>query len=95
MTYFGDSDDYKDFAEVCFKEFGDRIKHWITFNEPFVFIDGGYVGDMVGTLAPGRCSDRAKCQQGNSATEPYIAAHNLLLSHAQTVKLYKKKYQVT
>ncbi|XP_057800502.1 beta-glucosidase 12-like isoform X1 [Salvia miltiorrhiza] len=85
-------DDLKDFAELCFKEFGDRIKNWITFNEPSIFITGGYVGD-IGILAPGRCSDRAKCAQGNSATEPYIVAHNLLLSHAQIVKLYKQKYQ--
>ncbi|KAM3371205.1 hypothetical protein ACQJBY_018533 [Aegilops geniculata] len=29
--------DYKDFAEVCFREFGDRVKHWITLNEPSNF----------------------------------------------------------
>ncbi|XVF11561.1 hypothetical protein REPUB_Repub08aG0038300 [Reevesia pubescens] len=42
---------------------------------------------------PGRCSDRTTCPAGNSATEPYIAAHNLLLAHATVAKLYKKKYQ--
>ncbi|GLJ29212.1 hypothetical protein SUGI_0576180 [Cryptomeria japonica] len=29
----------------------------------------------------------------DSATEPYIVAHNLLLSHATTIKLYREKYQ--
>ncbi|KAI3448934.1 hypothetical protein Pfo_005599 [Paulownia fortunei] len=65
-------DDFRNFAELCFSEFGDRIKHWITVNEPYVFINGG-----------------------NSATEPYVAAHHLLLGHAATVKLYKEKYQAT
>lgn len=87
-------DDFRDFVGVCFKEFGDRVKHWITINEPYVFIEGGYDGGAVGILAPGRCSDRAKCAQGNSATEPYIAGHNLLLCHAAAVKLYREKFKV-
>jgi len=86
-------DDYQDFAELCFKEFGDRIKHWITFNEPYVFIGNGY---DLGGFAPGRCSayKNNNCPAGNSATEPYIAGHNLILAHAKAVKLYKEKYQV-
>ncbi|KAL8542391.1 hypothetical protein ACS0TY_003310 [Phlomoides rotata] len=84
-------DDYKDFADLCFHEFGDRIKHWITLNEPYTFTNYGY---NEGILAPGRCSNRSICSQGNSSTEPYIVAHNLLLSHAAAVKLYKEKYQV-
>ncbi|OEL35434.1 Beta-glucosidase 12 [Dichanthelium oligosanthes] len=64
--------DYKDYAEVCIKEFGDRVKHWITFNEPLSFCLGGYVW---GTYAPGRCSpwEQGKCSAGNSGTEPYTA----------------------
>ncbi|KAK6143127.1 hypothetical protein DH2020_023475 [Rehmannia glutinosa] len=85
-------DDFRDFSELCFKEFGDRVKNWITFNEPFTFTNGGYDGEFLGNLAPGRCSS---CPQGNSATEPYIAGHHLLLCHAAAVKLYKDKYQAT
>jgi beta-glucosidase/6-phospho-beta-glucosidase/beta-galactosidase len=29
--------DFKDFVEICFQEFGDRVKHWVTFNEPFSY----------------------------------------------------------
>lgn len=29
--------DFKDFVDICFKEFGDRVKHWVTFNEPFSY----------------------------------------------------------
>ncbi|GFP93126.1 beta-glucosidase 24 [Phtheirospermum japonicum] len=83
-------DDFRDFSELCFKEFGDRVKHWITLNEPFIFTNGGYDGGFLGNLAPGRCSS---CPKGNSATEPYIVAHHLLLSHAAAVQIYKEKYQ--
>ncbi|EYU28848.1 hypothetical protein ABFS82_12G093300 [Erythranthe guttata] len=84
--------DYAAYAETCFKEFGDRVKNWITFNEPHIFAVQGY---DVGLQAPGRCSIllHAFCGAGNSATEPYIVAHNVLLSHATVVDIYKKKYQ--
>ena len=84
-------DDFRDFAEVCFNEFGDRIKYWMTINEPFIFVVTGYDGGLYGQLAPGRCSS---CPQGNSAIEPYVVAHHLLLSHAATFRLYQHKYQV-
>ncbi|KAJ4711684.1 putative Beta-glucosidase [Melia azedarach] len=84
--------DFRDFAEVCFKEFGDRVKHWITLNEPWSYSSMGY---DLGTFAPGRCSKwvNQACQAGDSSTEPYLVGHNLLLAHAATVKLYKHKYQ--
>eukprot|EP01018_Ginkgo_biloba_P033145 Gb_41722 [translate_table: standard] len=84
--------DYAAFAEVCFREYGDRVKHWITLNEPYSYASGGY---DIGTFAPGRCSSYiGNCSAGNSATEPYIVAHNLLLAHAAAVHIYKKKYQM-
>ncbi|KAG8646358.1 beta-glucosidase 12-like isoform X1 [Manihot esculenta] len=85
-------DDFKDYAELCFREFGDRVKHWITLNEPWSYSTTGY---NTGQFAPGRCSKfmNPACQAGDSATEPYLVAHNMLLSHAAAVKLYKRKYQ--
>ncbi len=38
------------YAETCVKALGDRVKHWIVFNEPWVFTFLGYV---VGIHAPG------------------------------------------
>ncbi|KAJ4830026.1 Beta-glucosidase 12 [Turnera subulata] len=85
---------FGDYAEICFKEFGDRVKHWITLNEPWSYAIGGYAS---GISAPGRCSDwqNLNCTGGNSATEPYIVAHNQLLAHSAAVNVYKNKFQAT
>ncbi|XP_050937145.1 beta-glucosidase 12-like [Cucumis melo] len=85
--------DYRDFAELCFKKFGDRVKHWITFNEQYIFASYGYA---TGLFAPGRGSfwKLLDCElKGNPGTEPYIVGHNQILAHALTVKLYKSKYE--
>lgn len=84
---------FKDYSELCFKEFGDRVKHWITLNEPLALSVAGYA---TGDLAPGRCSEWLKrnCTGGDSGVEPYLVTHNQLLAHATAVKLYKEKYQV-
>ncbi|BBN10650.1 beta-glucosidase [Marchantia polymorpha subsp. ruderalis] len=78
------------YAQICFASFGDRVKNWITFNEPTQFCFNGYGN---GVHAPGRTSDRTLSAVGDSATEPYLAAHNVLLSHAATVELYRSNYQ--
>ncbi|GMY15070.1 beta-glucosidase [Fagus crenata] len=84
-------DDFKDFSEVCFKNFGDRVKNWITINEPSVLADFGY---MYGIAPPFRCSYPAgPCAAGNSSTEPYIVSHNMILAHAAAVRLYRERYQ--
>lgn len=83
-------EDFSDYAELCFKEFGDRVKMWATLNEPWSFT---YMGYGVGSFAPGRCSDRERCSDGDSSTEPYIAAHNALNAHAAAVSLYRRQFQ--
>ncbi|XP_024020700.1 beta-glucosidase 12-like [Morus notabilis] len=84
--------DYRDYVNFCFEEFGDRVKNWITFNEPNIFSSYGY---DLGLHAPGRCSKYAgNCTAGNSAIEPYVVVHHILLAHATAVKLYREKYQV-
>ncbi|KAK9283484.1 hypothetical protein L1049_011730 [Liquidambar formosana] len=94
MSHMINTDDFRDFAELCYKEFGDRVKHWITQNEPWTYSVEGYDS---GAFAPGRCSAWVSdaCQAGNSSIEPYLVTHHLLLSHAAAVKIYKEKYQVT
>lgn len=36
---------FTDYAEVLFQNFGDRVKHWFTFNEPFCTAVYGTYGD--------------------------------------------------
>ncbi|WVY94288.1 hypothetical protein V8G54_033376 [Vigna mungo] len=84
--------DFKYYADICFKNFGDRVKYWITFNEPNVAFICGY---RKGLWPPGRCSGSfGNCTSGgDSEREPLIAGSNLLLSHATAVHLYRTKYQ--
>ncbi|KAK2972932.1 hypothetical protein RJ640_024971 [Escallonia rubra] len=86
-------DDFRDFANLCFQRFGDRVKHWITLNEPWTFAVTSY---DYGTTAPGRCSAwrNNNCTGGNSGTEPYVVTHNQILAHAAAVKVYRTKYKV-
>jgi beta-glucosidase len=81
---------FADYAEFCFKTYGDRIQNWFTFNEPRIVAALGF---DTGTNPPNRCT---KCAAGgNSATEPYTVVHNILLSHATAVARYRNKYQVS
>ncbi|KAL5795606.1 hypothetical protein ACOSQ2_000426 [Xanthoceras sorbifolium] len=84
--------DFTAYADVCFREFGDRVSYWTTVNEPNIFGIGGY---DVGIVPPKRCSPPfgTNCSSGNSSSEPYIAVHHILLAHASAARLYKNKYQ--
>ncbi|KAL2968468.1 hypothetical protein AAZX31_15G030600 [Glycine max] len=86
--------DFQDYTELCFKEFGDRVKHWITINEPWSYSIFGYA---TGMMPPSRCSKwlNPNCMDGDSGKEPYLVSHHLLLAHAAVVKMYKKKYQAS
>ncbi|XP_050289332.1 beta-glucosidase 11-like isoform X29 [Quercus robur] len=84
--------DFTAYANVCFRNFGDRVSYWTTMNEANVFVLGGY---DIGFLPPQRCSPPYgdNCSTGNSSTEPYMAAHHILLAHASATRLYRKRYQ--
>ncbi|MED6150863.1 putative beta-glucosidase 41 [Stylosanthes scabra] len=84
--------DFEHYAYTCFKAFGDRVKHWVTFNEPHNFALHGY---DLGIQAPGRCSllGHLICKKGKSSTEPYIVAHNILLSHAAAYHCYQQHFK--
>jgi beta-glucosidase len=71
---------FEAYADICFEYFGDRVKNWITLNEPWVVAMLGY---GQGAFAPGRVS----------TVWPYLAAHNLLRAHAHAVDVYRRRYQ--
>lgn len=78
-------DDFRDYAEICFKNYGDRVKDWITLNEPWSVSIQGY---LEGRHAPGYSS------VGDKGRDVYVVSHNQLLAHAAAAHLYKEKYQV-
>ncbi|CAN1830500.1 Beta-glucosidase 24 [Linum perenne] len=85
-------DDYVDYCDLLFEEYGSKVKKWITLNEPMGTTAKAY---DEGVFAPGRCSPwvNRSCRGGDSGIEPYIVAHNLLLAHSAAYHLYKSKYQ--
>ncbi|XP_058723786.1 beta-glucosidase 46-like [Vicia villosa] len=85
-------EDFIYLADLCFKSFGDRVKYWATFNEPDYLATYSY---RQGIAPPFRCSKPfGNCSEGDSEKEPYVAAHNVILSHAAAVYIYRTKYQV-
>ncbi|MEF7614122.1 GH1 family beta-glucosidase [Aquincola sp. MAHUQ-54] len=67
---------FGEYAQTVFRALDDRVKYWVTLNEPWVVADGGY---MHGVLAPGH----------RSANEAAIAAHRLMQAHATGVQAYR------
>ncbi|GAB5575627.1 lactase-like protein isoform X2 [Prionailurus iriomotensis] len=75
---------FKEYADVLFRRLGDRVKFWITLNEPFVIANQGY---GYGTSAPG-ISFRP-------GTAPYVVGHNLIKAHAEAWHLYNDVYRAS
>ncbi|ESZ95794.1 beta-glucosidase [Sclerotinia borealis F-4128] len=53
----------------------DRVKHWITYNEPGVYTLAGYAASVH---ALGRSSNRDLNEEGDSSTEPFTVGHTEL-----------------
>ncbi len=68
---------FADYAQVVFDRLGDRVRLWVTHNEPWVVSMLGY---GYGTHAPGICD----------FSKAYQAAHHLLLSHGEVVQLFRQ-----
>ncbi|KAF2012972.1 glycoside hydrolase family 1 protein [Aaosphaeria arxii CBS 175.79] len=78
--------DFLRYARLCFERFGDRVKQWTTFNEPYII---SIFGHLNGTLAPGHCA-----QDGfDTKHAPWRVGHTLIISHASVVQLYTKEFK--
>lgn len=68
---------YAEFAKTCFELFGDRVKHWFTFNEPMVHVECGY---YLGYHYPYKVDPKAAV----------LVAYHTALASALAIKEYKK-----
>ncbi len=71
------SDWFAEYAEKAVECFGDRVKRWITQNEPQCFID---LGHRTGYHAPG---------DQHGMRQVLIAAHNSMLGHGKAYRAMK------
>jgi len=72
---------FEDYARVLYTNFGDRVKWWITMNEPQLMAIG-YSGKIG--IAP---------KIPTHEHGPYLAVHTVLLSHARAYRLYEREFK--
>jgi beta-glucosidase len=68
---------FADYAALLFERLGDRVRHWVTLNEPNCFL---YQGLGTGGIAPGIC-DWKQCYQG---------IHHALMAHGEAVRRFRQ-----
>jgi beta-glucosidase len=68
---------FAEYAERCFNAYGDRVRRWLTINEPWIV---GLLGFLLGLHAPGIADDlRAEA----------TVFHHLLLAHGRAVQAFR------
>lgn len=73
----GSIDAFAQYAELMFNEFKGKIKHWITFNEPWCM---AFLSNYLGVHAP-----------GNKDLQLAIdVSHHLLVAHGKAVKRFRE-----
>jgi beta-glucosidase len=77
--------DFRNYADVCFKHFGDRVKFWATINEPQTICVDCYEFNWY---APGAGTSTGVSNRGDE----YRVGRNLLLAHAEAYHRYHNVY---
>lgn len=67
------TDYYERYARVLFDAYGDKVKTWVTFDEPWC---GAFIGNYLGTYAPGL----------RDFSTALLVSYNMLLAHGKAVK---------
>jgi len=70
------ADWFGEYSEILFRNFGDRVKHWITLNEPWVV---AFIGHLFGIHAPGI----------KDIYVTFHVVHNLLKAHSKAVEIFR------
>jgi beta-glucosidase len=68
---------FSEYTEVLAKNFGDRVRYWLTLNEPYV---AAFLGYFEGQHAPGH----------KNLEEALRAAHHQLLAHGEAVEIIRE-----
>lgn len=73
---------FAEYAGRVVERLSDRVKYWITINEPQVFLGLGY----------GRGEFPPFCK--GSLTERFVVTHHVLLAHARAVQVIREKAKI-
>lgn len=73
---------FADYARVAFNAFGDRVKWWLTINEPHQFcLQNWNYGQVEPFEGPPK--------------KPYTCAHNVVKAHASAWRIYDQDFRST
>lgn len=71
---------FEAYANLLFEQFGDRVKYWITFNEPNVFCQLGYGSFFFPPAIDAH------------GVGEYLCAHHVIQSHTLVYRSYRQTY---
>ncbi|XP_075985582.1 lactase/phlorizin hydrolase-like [Anticarsia gemmatalis] len=74
------SDWFADYARVVFTLFGDRVKTWLTLNEPFGFCESGYNKQQAPYI-------------DDVTVAKYLCNKYTLMSHAKAWRIYDEEFR--
>ena len=72
---------FNSYADFCFQTFGDRVKFWMTFNEPTY---QAWLGYGSGEFPP---------NVNDPGWGPYRIGHTIIKAHARVYHTYDEKYR--
>ncbi|KAG8375733.1 hypothetical protein BUALT_Bualt10G0131100 [Buddleja alternifolia] len=71
-------DDFREYVELCFWEFGDRVKYWVTLNETWTYAHHGYALCIFPPSSQGLLSDRPTDGSDEDGYVTYRIPKNLI-----------------